>query len=65
MVKNNEVEYFLRGPRCESDRKASPEITKQLQRDFEDIFNGIRCFDRTFSFQIKPHRKPYHAPQGT
>ena len=36
MVKNN-IKYFLPGPSEESDRRASAEITKQLQRDFEDI----------------------------
>ena len=43
IVKNNDIKYFLRGPSQKSDRRASTEITKQLQRDFrfEDIFNGI------------------------
>ena len=37
MVKNNEVKYFLPGPSRESGRRASTEISKQLQRDFEDV----------------------------
>ena len=35
------------------------EITQQLQRYFEDVFNGIGCFDGTFSLQLKPGSKPY------
>ena len=33
----------------ESDGKASIEIPKQLQKEFEDVFNGIGCFDGIFS----------------
>ena len=59
---NNEIRYFLHGPSRESDRKASVKITKQLQKEFEDVFTGIECFDGMFSLQIKPHRKPYQVP---
>ena len=38
MVKNNEINYILPGPNQDNDRRASAEITKQLQRDFEDFF---------------------------
>ena len=62
-VYNNDIEYFLLGPSSENDRRASTEITKQLQRDFEDIFSGIGCFDGMCSLQIKPDSKPYQAPQ--
>ena len=31
-VNNNETEYFLPGPNQDSERRASAEITKQLQR---------------------------------
>ena len=63
-VKNDNVEYFLLGPSQKSDRRASTEITKQLQRDFEDIFNGIGCFDGMFTLQLKPDSKSYQAPPG-
>ena len=42
---NNEIEYFLPGPCKESAKKASAEITKQLQKEFEDVFTGIGCLD--------------------
>ena len=35
---------------------------KKLQRDCKDVFNGIGCFDGTFSLQLKPGSKPYQAP---
>ena len=37
MLNNNDTEYFLPGPSSENDRKASAELTKQLERDFEDV----------------------------
>ena len=37
-------------------KKASAEITKQLQKEFEDVFTGIGCFDRMFSLQVKQDR---------
>ena len=62
MVNNNEIEYLLLGPNRESDRKACVEITKQLQKEFEDVFNGRGCFDAMFSLQVKPDSKPYQVP---
>ena len=65
MVNNklsNTIDYFLLGPNCDSDKKASSEIIQQLQRDFEDIFNGIGCFDGTFSLQLMLASKPYSVP---
>ena len=47
-VKYNEVKYFPPDLSLEIDRRASTEIMKQLQRDFEDVLNGIVCFDRIF-----------------
>ena len=65
MVNNklsNKIDLFLPGPHCDSDKKMSAEITQQLQRDFEDVFHGIVCFDGTFSLQLKSDSKPYQAP---
>ena len=62
LTSNNEIKYFLPGPKRQSD-KASAEITKQLQKRFEDVFTGIVCFDGTFSLQAKPDSKPFQAPQ--
>ena len=53
---------LLEGSSQENDQRASAEITKQLKQDFEDIFNGIGCFDVTFSLQLKSDSKTYQAP---
>ena len=64
MVNNNEIEYFLPGPNQDNNRTANAEITKQLQRDFEDVLSGIGYYDGAFSMQVKPNTKPYQAPLG-
>ena len=55
------MEYFLPGPSKVSDKKASTEITKQLKKEYEDVFTGIGCFDWMFSLQVKLDSKPYQA----
>ena len=52
------LNIFFPGPSQESDRRASAEIKKQLQRDFEDNFNGKGCFDGMFLW-LNPDSKPY------
>ena len=45
---NNSIKYFLPGPNRDADKNASDGITQWLQREFKDVFNGIRCFYGTF-----------------
>ena len=59
---SNTVKYFLPGPNSNSDEKASAEITQWLQREFKNLFNGIWCFNSTFSLQVKPDSKSYQVP---
>ena len=56
------TEYFLSGPSYDSKKKRSAETMPQLQKEFEDVFNGIECFNSTFSLQLKPDSKPYQVP---
>ena len=58
IAKHIDIVYFLPGPSQESDRRANAGITKQLQKDFEYMFNGIGYFDGMVSLQLKPHSKP-------
>ena len=37
MVNNNGIENFPPGSNQDNDRRASAEITKQLQREFDDV----------------------------
>ena len=55
------INYFLSGPSYDSDKKRSTEITQQLHKDFDEVFNGIGCFDGTFSLQLKLDSKPYQG----
>ena len=54
--------YFLPGTNSDKDKRLSTAITQQLQREFKDVFNGIRCFNGKFSLQVKPDSKQYQAP---
>ena len=56
------TEYFLSGLSYGSNKKRSTETTEQLHKEFEDVFNGIGCFNGTFSLQIKLDSKPYQVP---
>ena len=58
---NNNIKYFLPDHYSDADKKASDEITKQLQKEFKDVFKGIGCFDGKFSLQDKPDSKPFQV----
>ena len=53
------VNIFFQALVKKSDRRASAEITKQLQRDSEHISNDTKCFDGMFCLQLKSDSKPY------
>ena len=59
---NNEIEYFVPDPNKENDERASANITKQIQKEFEEVFMGIGCFEGMFSLHVKPDNKPYQVP---
>ena len=52
MANHLKQEYFLSGLSYESDKKMTGETTQQIHKDFEDVFNGIWCFDGTFSLHL-------------
>ena len=37
-------------------------MMQKIHKTFGNILNGIRCFEGTFSLQLKPDSKPYQAP---
>ena len=60
---NNEIEYFLQGPHNVDDKRGSASITRQIQKEFEDLFMAIECFGGTFTLQVKPysnHTRHHH-----
>ena len=50
---NNEIEYFIPGPNKENDKRVSTKISKQIQKEFEEVFIGIGCFEGMLSLQVK------------
>ena len=38
------------------------ELTQKIYNVFDNVFNGIECFEGTFLLQLKPDSKPYQAP---
>ena len=59
---NKEIEYFLPCPNKENDKRASTNITKQIQREFEEVFMGIGCFEGMFSLHVQLDNKSHHVP---
>ena len=57
---NNEIEYFLTGPNNVDDKRAHTNITRQIQKEFEDVFMGI-VFQGDILFAGKPGSKPYQV----
>ena len=37
-------------------------MTQKIHNTYGDVFNGIGCFEGTFSLQLKPSSKPYEVP---
>ena len=54
--------YFLSSLNTEVHRKESIELTQKIHNVFDNVLNGIGCFEGTFSLQLKPDSKPYQVP---
>ena len=59
---NTLTKYFLSHSNVETDKRKSAELTQQIHMEFDNIFNGIGCFEGTFSLQLKPDSRQYQAP---
>ena len=60
---NIPTKYFLSCPNCDTDKRKSAELTQQIHKEYNDVFNGIEYFEGTFSLQLKPDSRPYQVPQ--
>ena len=58
---NKLTNYFLPSPNVEVDKRKSIELTQKICKASDD-FNGIGCFEGTFSLELKPYSKPYQVP---
>ena len=56
------IDYFYSSWDTSSDKRDSAIMTEKVHDKFHDMFNGIGCFEGTFSLQLKPASKPYQAP---
>ena len=45
---NSKINFSLAGTHQVANGKMSAKLTKQLQEEWEDVFNGTGCFDGTF-----------------
>ena len=59
---NTLTKYFLSCPNVETDIRKSAELMEQIYTEFDNVFNGIGCFESTFSLELKPDSMPYQAP---
>ena len=59
---NTTTNYFLSSPNVEADKRESIKLMQRVHNVFGNVFNGIGCFEGTFSLQLKPDSKPYQAP---
>ena len=58
----NLINYFTSSSNIDADKRKSIEMTQIIHNKFGDVFNGIGCFEGTFSLQLKPDSRPYQAP---
>ena len=59
---NKSINYFFSSSNVDAVKRKSSEMMQTIQDTFGDVFNGIGCFEGTFSLQLKPDSKPYQAP---
>ena len=59
---NKPINYFFSSSNIDADKRKSSELTQKIHNTFGDVFNGIGCFEGTFSLQPKPNSKPYQVP---
>ena len=46
----------------EVDKRKSTELIQKINNVFDNVFNGIGCFEGTFLLQLKSDSKPYQMP---
>ena len=59
---NTLTNYFLSSPNMEVDKRKSIELTQKIYNVFDNVCNGIGCFEGTFLLHLKPNSNPYQAP---
>ena len=52
------INYFHSLNNIDADKRSSITMMQRIHTRFGDIFNGIGCYEGTFSLQLKPDIKP-------
>ena len=60
--KHISINFFHSSNNVDADKRSSIAMMQRIHTRFGDVFNGIGCFEGTFSLQLKPDSKPYQAP---
>ena len=56
------INYFFSSADIDADKTKSSAMMQKIYNTLGDVFNGIGCFEGTFSLQLKPNSKPYQVP---
>ena len=56
------INYFYSLNNVDAHKRSSSAMMQSIHTRSGDIFNGIGCFEGTFSLQLKPDSNPYQAP---
>ena len=56
------MNYFYSSNNTDADKSKSNAMTQKIHEVFGKVFNGIGCFEGTFSLQLKLYSKPYQVP---
>ena len=59
---NKLINYFYSLNNIDADKSKSNTMTQRIHETYGEIFNGIGCFEGTFSLQLKPDSQPYQVP---
>ena len=59
---NKLINYFFSSTNTDADKRKSSAMMQNIHNAFGNIFNGIGCFEGTFSLQLKPDSEPYQVP---
>ena len=59
---NKLINYCYSSNDIDADENKSKAMTWRIHKEYGKVFNGIGCFEGTFSLQLKLDSKPYQAP---
>ena len=59
---NQITNYFFASSDVDADKRKSNQLTREIHNTYGFVFNGIECFNSTFSLQLKLDSKLYQVP---